>query len=69
MTYEWRGVLAGAYLTDKAMARMVAHLVDVESGYTLCGRIERDRMCDVPDTTTRRCPMCEKRIAKLVGRK
>jgi hypothetical protein len=59
--YEWRGVLAGAYANDKAMARMVAHLVDVETGETLCRRVHRDRMCDIPSENEKHCPVCEKR--------
>ena len=45
--YEWRGVLAGAYANDKAMSRMVDHLVNIDTGAVLCKKIKPELMCDI----------------------
>lgn len=66
---HWHGVLAGAYMTDAAMERMVAHLCDEELR-PLCRRVKAERICDLeagPDE--KRCPKCLEREAKLTTKK
>lgn len=68
--YEWRSVLAGAYANDKAMSRMVAHLVDVNTEAVLCKKIKPERMSDIGSLdNTPHCPECERRFAKLSSKK
>lgn len=62
--YEWRGVLAGAYANDKAMSRMVDHLVNIDTGAVLCKKIKPERMCDIGGGVTH-CPECERRAETL----
>ena len=60
---RWHGVLAGAYLTEKAMAQMVTHLCN-ENLEPLCKRVDSGRICDLEDNKTRKCPRCLKLASK-----
>jgi hypothetical protein len=64
--YEWRGVLAGAYKTEKSMEKGVDHLVNIETGAVLCKRIKPERMCDISYGNPPHCPECERRAEKRI---
>lgn len=70
--FEWRSVLAAAYLGGArrgwSATRMVDHLVATEPytsgrlrrerGDTLCGGVSGERMADVGSSNAERCPKC-----------
>lgn len=80
MTYEWRGVLAGAYntLKEARFKEMVTHAVVLvpslelgrirrTEGETLCRRIPADNMSDDHDESTRKCPRCLEIVNRYFG--
>lgn len=66
MKYGVYSVLAGAYRGGARTRRMVTHAVLGErydsSPETLCGRVETDRLSDVPEPGLPTCPVCRAKV-------
>ncbi len=61
-TYEWHGVLAGAY-RGNTPKRLLAHLIDWDRQVVLCGLVPAEHLAD-PIQNGPYCPTCLRKFNK-----